>query len=138
MKLNKTEPTELNRIALNTVKAKSNDLSNSKTCLKRNQKLKCALIDQTAQSKKLTKSSKKIKMIQDNLGKKHCQHKKPGSKLLHNLVLLNFHVHFNLQVFLGSPSTTHFSFLNLFFAEGQVLLSSQGLTLYFCFLMVPL
>ena len=38
------------------------------------------------------------------------------------------------QPFLESPSTTLFPFLKMLFAEGQVLPSSQDLTLYLCFL----
>ena len=44
-----------------------------------------------------------------------------------------------LQLSLGSPSTALFPLLNIcIFAEGQVLRSSQSLTLYLCFFMGPL
>ena len=43
-----------------------------------------------------------------------------------------------LQLFLGSPSTALFPFQTCIFAEGQIFPTSQGLTLYLCFLMGPL
>ena len=43
-----------------------------------------------------------------------------------------------LQLFLGSPSTALFPFLSMYLHEKQIYLSSQGLTLYLCFLMESL
>ena len=42
-----------------------------------------------------------------------------------------------LQLFSGSPLTALFPFQACIFAEGQVFPTSQGLTLYLCFLMGP-
>ena len=44
-----------------------------------------------------------------------------------------------LQLFLGSPSTAHFPFLNMYHPlKAEVFPTYQGLTLYLCFLMGPL